>query len=134
MRTVMTCIMLSAALALLSGLAGCPNSPDALFHEAQYEQTQKQYDKALANYDKILAKEPGSLMALSGKARCTYELGKYAEALALFEKFLQQSEEERATYRSERYDAEFYRDKCKQQLGQDVPQDPTAIPPPPMGE
>lgn len=73
-------------------------------------------------------------MALFGKARCTYELGQYAAALALYEDFLSRSEEQQAIYRDERFDAEFYRDKCKQQLGQEVPQDPLEIPPPPMGE
>ncbi len=134
MRITIALTTALGAAALLACMAGCPNNANALFHEAQVQQTAQQFDKALATYDKVLAKNPESLMALSGKARCTYELGKHAEALALFEEFLTRSEAEQATYRDERYDAEFYRDKCKQALGQEVPQDPLEIPPPPMGE
>lgn len=134
MRCIYLIYVMLAAGAMLASLPGCPRSPNALFHQAQVQQTTQQFDQALATYDKVLAKDPQSLMALFGKARCTYELGRYDEALALYEDFLTRSEEQKAIYRDERYDAEFYRDKCKQQLGQAVEQDPTKIPPPPMGE
>lgn len=113
---------------------GCPTSPTARFHEAQALQVDQQFGPAIAQYDKILANDPKSNMAIFGKAYCTYKLNKYSEALALYEQFLTQTESDKATYKSERFDAEFYRDKCKQALGQDVPQNPAEIPPPPMGE
>ena len=34
----------------------------------------------------------------------------------------------------ERRDAVFYRDRCRQEMGETVEQDPSKIPPPPMGE
>jgi hypothetical protein len=73
-------------------------------------------------------------MAQLGKARALYGLQRYAEALPLFEAFLTATEQQRREYDSERSDAAFYRDKCKLALGQEVPQDPEHIPPPPMGE
>jgi tetratricopeptide (TPR) repeat protein len=128
-------VLTSLALgAVMMCALGCPTSPTARFHEAQTLQVAQQFGPAIAEYDKILAKDPKSNMAIFGKAYCEYKLNKYSEALALYEQFLTQTESEVATYKSERYDAEFYRDKCKQALGQDVPQDPAEIPPPPMGE
>ena len=128
---LVTAIAITALTALASG---CPTSPTARFHEAQALQVDQQFAPAIAEYDKILAKDPKSNMAIFGKAYCLYKLNKYSDALPLYEQFLTQTESEVATYKSERYDAEFYRDKCKQALGQDVPQNPADIPPPPMGE
>jgi tetratricopeptide (TPR) repeat protein len=132
---IAACLLTTLALgAVMACVAGCPTSPTARFHEAQALQVDQQFGPAIAEYDKILAKDPKSNMALFGKAFCTYKLNKYSEALALYEQFITQTESEPATYKSERFDAEFYRDKCKQALGQDVPQNPADIPPPPMGE
>lgn len=120
--------------AVLVCATGCPTSPTARYHEAQTLQVAQQFAPAIAEYDKILAKDPKSNMAIFGKAYCSYKLNKYSEALALYEQFLTQTEPEKETYKAERFDAEFYRDKCKQALGQEVPQNPVDIPPPPMGE
>jgi tetratricopeptide (TPR) repeat protein len=121
------------ALALLA-VTGCPTSVNARYHRGQDLLAGKQYQPALDEFNKILEKEPDGVMALFGKARCLYGLGKFSEALPAFEDFLKKTYEQRDIYRHERYDAEFYRDKCKQALGEEVPQNPADIPPPPMGE
>lgn len=124
------CILAAAVV----WISGCPNNPTALFHNAQMLQQSQQFGPALDAYNKVLEKDPQSKAALFGKAFCTYKLGQPGEALPLFEEFLRVTEAEPAAFKDERFDAEFYRDKCKQELGQEVLQDPAAIPPPPMGE
>ena len=127
-------LVLLTAVLVLSCLAACNKGSSMEYHQAQALLEGRQYGEALAKYDKVLAIEPQSKLAVYGKARCLFELKRYSEALPLFEQFLTATEEERAIYDDERYDAAFYRDKCKQALGQEVPQNPSHIPPPPMGE
>lgn len=135
MRHLTTCAPLAALVALvLFAVTGCPTSVNARYHKGQDLLAGKQYQPALDEFNKILEKEPDGVMALFGKARCLYGLGKYSEALPAFEDFLKKTYEECDIYRDERYDAEFYRDKCKLALGEEVPQNPADIPPPPMGE
>jgi len=129
-------LALLTAVLVLSCLASCSkgSSSSMEYHQAQALLEGRQFGEALAKYEKVLAIEPESKLAVYGKGRCLYELKRYSEALPLFEHFLTMTEEERAVYDDERYDAAFYRDKCKQALGQEVPQNPNDIPPPPMGE
>jgi tetratricopeptide (TPR) repeat protein len=125
----------SLVAAIVLGLcSGCDRSAHGHYSSAQMKQAAGEFQPALDDYNKALEIEPQSHMALYGKAYCTYKLNKYSEALPLFEQFLKDTEAEMATYKDQRYDAEFYRDKCKQELGQEVPQNPCDIPPPPMGE
>ena len=127
--------MMALALMLLGLLlAGCNPDPTIHMHKAQNAFAGQQYGPALDEYNKVLELEPESRTALLGKGRSLYELKRYQEALDAFEKFLKLTEPERAAYRNERFDAEFYRDKCKQAMGEEVPQNPRNIPPPPMGE
>lgn len=112
---------------LLLGLASC-NKERLYYQQGLHHLQAQEYTEALAKFELVLAADPESNMALLGKARCLYELGRHDEALPLFEQFLTQTERVRASYRDERFDAEFYRDKCKQELGIEVPQDPDAIP------
>ena len=88
----------------------------------------QQFGPALEKFDHYLQKNPDSNMALFGKARCLYELQRYDEALPCFEQFITQTDSERATFRDERFDAAFFRDKCKMELGIEVPQNPNTIP------
>jgi len=112
---------------LTAALAGC--NPQRYDYSRGMALLQAQdYTGAMAQFDKVLARDPASNMALFGKARCLYELERYDEALPLFEQFITQTEEIRADYRDERYDAAFYRDKCKLALGMEVPQNEEAIP------
>jgi len=136
MRNYSLSWVLLTAVLVLSCLAACnkASSSSMEYHQAQALLGGRQYGEALAKYDKVLSIEPESKLAVYGKARCLFELKRYSEALPLFEQFLTLTEEERAVYDNERWDAAFYRDKCKQALGQDVPQNPNDIPPPPMGE
>lgn len=92
------------------------------------------YGGALAEFEKSLAADPQQKMALFYKARCLYELDRYKEAMPDFEEFLKRTESDQATFDNERYDAAFYRDKCKEELGIEVPQNKEAIPPPRMGD
>ncbi len=124
-------VVLTAALLLLGG---CFENARTHYHNADFAMAAKDYTKALAEYEQVLKMQPGSKMGLLGKARALFELKRYAEAEPLFEEFLVKSEPEQGSYRGERKDAEFYRDRCKEQLGQEVKQDPSHIPPPPMGE
>jgi tetratricopeptide (TPR) repeat protein len=126
-------LLLLALLLLVLG-AGCDNSARAAMHNAEFAMAAQDFEKALGLYEKVLEKQPDSVMGLFGKARALYELKRYAEAKPLFEMFLTKTEVEQAQFRKERYDAEFYRDKCKQELGETVEADPSKIPPPPMGE
>lgn len=112
---------------LLAGLAGCnPGRYDYSRGMAMYEA--HDYTGAMDKFDKVLAREPDSNMALFGKANCLYKLERYKEALPLYEQFITQTEEVRAEYSDERYDAAFNRDKCKLALGMEVPQNKEAIP------
>jgi len=120
-------LLAAAALGLLLVLAGCSKTRYNYQQGLHHLQAQE-YAEGLEKFELVLAVDPESKLALFGKARCLYELKRYDEALPLFEQFLTLSERVRASYRNERFDAEFYRDKCKQELGIEVPQDPDAIP------
>lgn len=120
-------LLASGMIAMLLGLAAC-NKPRLAYQQGLQALQAQEYDEALAKFEEVLAAEPESNLALFGKARCLYELERYEEALPLFEQFLTWTENVRAKYRDERFDAEFYRDKCKQELGMEVPQNPEAIP------
>lgn len=118
----------------LIGLASCETNARTHYHNAEMALMAKDYNKAITEYDKSLAKQPDSVMARHGKARALYGQEKWGEARALFEEFLKLTEKEIHTYRQEREDAVFYRDRCRQELGETVEQDPRKIPAPPMGE
>ena len=120
-------LLIICALVMLLGLAAC-NKTRLTYQQGQHALQAQEYDNALAKFEEVLPGAEVSKQALIGKARCLYELERYDEALPLFEKFLTWTERVRAQYRDERYDADFYRDKCKQALGIEVPQDPEAIP------
>jgi tetratricopeptide (TPR) repeat protein len=112
---------------LVTALAGC-NQERYDYSRGMALLQAQDYTGAIEKFDKVLARDPDSSMALFGKARCLYGLERYEEALPLFEQFITQTEEIRADYRDERYDAAFYRDKCKLALGMEVPQNEEAIP------
>jgi len=137
-RYSLSTIRVAAAAALLIAaavlLAGCPSKGRAAYQNAMLHLQAQEYQPALDDFRKSLAAEPDNYMALFGEARALYELKQYQQALPLFEQFLTKTDRDRATYSSERDDAEFYRDKCKLELGIEVPQNPADIPPPPMGE
>ena len=129
----MRCLSLVSLFAIVL-LNACPSAGRMAYQTAQKNFQEGDYAQALANYEKALEAEQESVMALFGKARCLYELERYSEAMPLFEEFLQKTDTDRVVYSDERFDAEFYRDKCKLELGMEVPQDPSKIPPPRMGE
>lgn len=120
-------LLLPLLAVMLIGLAGC-NQERYDYNRGMALLQARDYSGALEQFEKVLARDPVSNMALFGKARCLYELERYEEALPLFELFITQTEEVRSVYRDERYDAAFYRDKCKLELGMEVPQNPDAIP------
>jgi tetratricopeptide (TPR) repeat protein len=121
-------ILLSAAC------ASCHDTARTLNSKASMQLQAQDFAGALANYEKGLQLEPESKVLLFGKAEALFKLERYAEALPLFEEFITKASTERTAYSDELFDAEFYRDKCKQELGQTVEQNPDAIPPPRMGE
>ncbi|MBN2082020.1 tetratricopeptide repeat protein [bacterium] len=117
-------LVLAAAVFVL---AGC-NTQRLDYKQGLALLQAQQYGPALEKFESFLEVEPDSNMGLYGKARCLYELQRYDEALPCFEQFLTQTESNRATYNDERKDAAFYRDKCKMELGMEVPQNKDAIP------
>jgi tetratricopeptide (TPR) repeat protein len=130
-------VLLGWALALgMLLLGGCKPSERSLYQDGMLKMQAQDYAAAEQQFDASLKLNPGSKSALYRKAYCLYKLDKYSDALPLFEQFLKETDnnEWTVTFIDERKDAAFYRDKCKVELGQDVPQNPDAIPPPPMGE
>ena len=126
-------LTLICGLLIIAG-TGCNKSARSLNHKAMMQMQDQDFAGALATYEEALQLEPDSKVLLFGKAEALYKLERYEEALPLFEEFIKKADPERAVYRDEIFDAEFYRDKCKQTLGETVEQDPDAIPPPRMGE
>jgi tetratricopeptide (TPR) repeat protein len=126
----------TALLLLVLCLAGCKPSERTLYQDGMMKMQAQQYQEAADKFDASLKLNPDSKSALYRKAYCLYKLDKFSEAQPLFEQFLKETDnnEWTATFLDERRDAEFFRDKCKQAQGQAVPQNPDAIPPPPMGE
>ena len=127
-------IAILMCMAILFVSAGCNQSGRSLNHKAMMQMQDKDYAGALATYEEALKLEPDSKVLLFGKAKALYFLDRYDEALPLFEDFIVKADGERAAYKDEIYDAKFYRDKCKMELGIEVEQNPDAIPPPRMGE
>ena len=123
-----------AAFPALIVLSGCPASSRMPYQKGMMLLQAGKHGEALAKFEESLEADPTQRMPLFGKARCLYELGVYEESLKYFERFLGETERDRAKFSSERFDAEFYRDKCKLELGMEVPQNEDAIPPPRMGD
>lgn len=119
---------------LLAGLLSCESTAQGHQHAAEMALMAKDYDTAIKEFDIALSKAPDSVVLRLGKAKALYGQNKWAEARALFEEFLSMTETQQHTYIAERKDAAFYRDRCRQELGETVEQDPSKIPPPPMGE
>lgn len=113
--------------AILPVMNGC-NKARTAYQQGQAYLHASEFGPALEKFEASLAEDPESNMALFGKACCLFELGRFEEALPDFEQFLAQTNAVRATYKDERFDAEFYRDKCKLELGLEVPQNEDAIP------
>jgi tetratricopeptide (TPR) repeat protein len=122
------------ALALATLLTGCLTNARTHQHNADMALMAKDYGTAIAEYDKGLAKQPDSVMLRFGKAKALYGQEKWPEARALFEEFLQLTSTDQHPWIKQRKEAEFYRDRCRQEMGETVEQDPREIPPPPMGE
>jgi tetratricopeptide (TPR) repeat protein len=112
---------------MLAALTSC-NTKRVAYHKGMAHLQAQEYGPALDKFNSILAEDPEQKGATFGKARALYELGRYDEALPVFEQFLTMTEREKSVWKDQRFDAEFYRDKCKQELGMEVPQDPDAIP------
>jgi tetratricopeptide (TPR) repeat protein len=136
-----SCLSLLLALAaavsmLVLGMGGCGESERASYQSGLRKMQARDYQGALDRFDYSLKQNPDSKSALYRKAYCLYKLGRHAEAKPLFEDFLRKTDnnEWTATFIDERRDAAFYRDKCKEALGEEVPQNQEAIPEPPMGE
>ena len=125
MNRVVGVIVVSLALLAMSA---CPDSSRLPYQKGMALMQAQEYGPALDKFDESLAADPDLKMPLFGRARCLYQLDRFEEALEAYEKFLVATQQERTKYGDERFDAEFYRDKCKLELGQEVPQDPEAIP------
>lgn len=104
--------------------------PDArtLYHQGSMLLQAGDYASALDKFEAGLVQQPGSKVLLFGKARALYGLKRFQEALPVFEEFLKATDGEKSLYKDERTDAAFYRDKCKTELGIEVPQNPAAVP------
>ena len=126
--------LLGGVLLLAMLLCGCPSAGRGDYQKGVRAYDDMDYQLALDHFDKALEQEPDGLMIKFGRAQALFKLERHEDALAAFETFLQDSESERASFRDERKDAAFYRDKCKQALGIEIEQNKDAIPPPPMGE
>src|ERR1043165_8424606 len=91
-----------AGFVLLLALAGCNKDSHSHYLEAQDLQRDQKFGPALEEYQKALDLDPKSRMAMFGKAVCLYKLGKFSEAEPLFEKFITDTEPERASFKAER--------------------------------
>jgi tetratricopeptide (TPR) repeat protein len=123
-----------SAVFMLATLAGCNSTAQGHQHAAEMAYMAKDYDTAIKEYDIALTKAPKSVKLRFEKAQALYGKKDWAGARALFEEFLKMTDTDQHTWISERRDAVFYRDRCRQELGETVEQDPNKIPPPPMGE
>lgn len=81
-------------------------------------QATKSYEAALVEFDKGLQKEPDSVLLTYEKARTLYIMEKWADALPVYERFLELTDKLKETYGNERWDAEFNIKRIKQHLGQ----------------
>jgi tetratricopeptide (TPR) repeat protein len=126
-------LLLALSLSVLA-LAGCYKSVREHYSAAQFAQSANDWGTALEEYNEVLKRVPDDSMALFGKARCLYELRRFEEAIPIFEQVLKNTDDEKAVFKQVRYDAEFYRDKCRVELGETIEQDKSTLPPPPMGE
>lgn len=115
-------------------LAACETSARSHYHNGEMALMAKNYPQAIADFDKALARQPDMVQARIGKAKALYGQEKWPEARAVFEEVLALTESNQHPWRKEREDAMFYRDRCRQQMGEVLEQDPRAVPPPPMGE
>jgi tetratricopeptide (TPR) repeat protein len=80
----------------------------------------KDYAAALAEFEKGLEADPDSPLLTFEKGRALYALERWAEAKAVFTRFLELTDEKKSTYADERWDAEFCLKKCAQNLGEDA--------------
>ena len=125
-------LLILTLLVSLSLFASCPTESRMPYQKGIRLYEAQNYGEALTEIEKSLAEDPEQNLALFYKARCLYELERYEEAIPAFEEFLSRTQTDRTAYGDERFDAEFYRDKAKQELGQEVPQNEEAIPEPRM--
>ncbi|MEZ5338899.1 MAG: tetratricopeptide repeat protein [bacterium] len=132
-RIGMLCLALFC-LGLMLVATGCPSAGRDSYQRGLRAYDEGDYANALTDFDAALVAEPESVMAAYGRALTLFKLQRYEDAIEAFETFLAKSESERAVYQDERKDAAFYRDKCREALGIEIPQNERAIPPPPMGE
>lgn len=80
-------------------------------------QAAKSYEAALAEFEKGLEKDPDSILLTYEKARTLYLMEKWADAMPVYERFLELTDKLKETYGNERWDAEFNIKRCKQHLG-----------------
>ena len=112
----------------LCTLCACPSSSRMPYQKGMALMQANEYGPALLKFEESLAADPSQKIPLFFKARCLYQLDRFDEALVVYELFLVETARERSKFKDERFDAEFYRDKCKLELGLEVPQNPDAIP------
>src|SRR4051794_37702511 len=125
---------IAIAVLLIAAMAGCESTAQGHEHAAEMALMAKDYGTAIKEYDIALSKAPDSVKLRLGKAKALYGEKKWPEARALFEEFLKMTDTDQHPWIMERRDAVFYRDRCRQEMGETVEQDPNKIPPPPMGE
>ena len=68
-----------------------PHYADAWFNMGNLHTRQKKYEKALEAYARVLKEKPEHLMALYMSGDTFYALGRYAEAVKMFERALRVS-------------------------------------------
>lgn len=94
--------------ALTTILNSDPKNAKARIALAQSLQAQKAYDSALEQYSKALESDENNFEALNGMGFIKYQKGEHQEALALLEKALALSPDNKNT--------EFYVNKCNDEL------------------
>ncbi len=87
-------------------------------------QAAKSYEAALAEFEKGLQRDPDSILLTYEKARTLYMMQKWADALPVYERFLELTDKLKETYGNERWDAEFNIKRCKQHLGMPAEEPP----------
>ena len=81
---------ISGAIVLATKLTeAAPKQPQGWFLRAQLHVTQREHAKAVADYTEVIKLDPKSANAVQARGEANFKLGKIAESIADFDKFLE---------------------------------------------
>jgi len=110
----------AATIALLLAvglLAACSATSRDYYVKGKDLMIVKDYAGALAAFEKGLEFDPDSPLLTYEKARALYSLERWQEAMDVLKRFLELTDAERSSYADERWNADFWIEKCEEHLG-----------------